>query len=118
MITLDRINNRIGTFFGIDAAPPAGSSSATVAADVPAAEIVDSSNWVRIDVEADFGLGFKLVKRGVAWQGGPGRSAPSTTYPFDPSMPPRAVRGVLVNGLKGNGPPASPAVCGLFMTFS
>jgi len=119
-IVLLRVNNLIGTFYGIDEVPPDWSSTYIVTADLPHNEQIDATNWLQVNVEADFGNNWQTVARGSAWNGGPTAMAPVTQYVFPRDsetrlpMPPLRVRGVLVNGLRGNG---SPAICGLISKF-
>lgn len=115
MQTLTRVSNLIGTFWSVGAPPTAGTTTATVAADMPTAEITDASNFVRLQVWADFGSGARWMATGPEWQGGPGQSAPSLAWQFSAAHPPQRVYGVLENGTRGAG---SPAVAGLTVTFS
>lgn len=115
MQILDRIQNKIGTFWGTGTVPTAGSKQAVVAADMPASEAVDATNYLRLSIYADFGAGPRFMARGPDFHGGPGQSAPSLAWGFDPAVPPLFVYGVLENGTAGNG---SPAVCGLTITFA
>ena len=118
---LSRVNDLTGTFPGADEVPPAGSASYTVAADMPAAQVADASNWLALAVEVQSGGAWLEVARSPAWQGGPGQSAPSLKYTFPVTgttaapTPPGRIRGVLLNGVRGAG---SPAVCGLLSQFA
>lgn len=116
MIVLNRVNDSfIATHFSVDVEPPPGFTRATFIADMDYTAVKDTTNWLRIDVEADFGDGWQRVAIGTEWHGGPGQSRPFTVLDWTGSLPPRAVRGVLVNGTHGydSGVPA-----GLDLEFS
>ena len=112
---LDQIQNKIGAFWGVGMAPAAGTTKATITGTMPANEITDPSNWVRLEIYADFGAGPKFMAKSADWKGGPGQTAPSLTWQFNLSNPPLLVYGILENGIRGAG---SPAICGLGISFS
>src|SRR4051812_30058297 len=112
---LDAIQDKIGTFWGVGTAPPPGTTQATVTAEMPAAQVADPSNHLRLAVWADFGAGSRFMAVSPDWQGGPGKSAPSLAWQFNPSSPPQLVYGVLENGTAGA---TSAAVAGLTITFA
>lgn len=112
---LDRIENKIGMFWGVGVAPDPGTSKAVLTADMPPAEVTDTTNWVRVQIWADFGAGPKFMSRGLEWHGGPGQTPLKLEWQFDPQRPPLLVYGVLENGTRGNG---SPAIAGLKLDFS
>jgi hypothetical protein len=99
------INNKIGCWLGAGVAPPAGSTSVTALANLPAAELPDASNYLRLSVEADFGAGYRLMPPVLDWHGGPGQGQPALTWQFG-TVPPLRVRPVLENGTQGAGSPA------------
>ncbi len=94
---LDQIQNKIGTFFGAAADVPLGMTSATISAVMPPAELTDATNTLRLGIEADFGGGFKHMAWGPYWTGARGATAPTLTWQFNPTTPPKQVRGVLEN---------------------
>ena len=72
---LDRINDLIGTFWGAGQKPTAGASKAIIMADMPANQITDPTNYLRIRVYADFGQGPVHQPGWLDWRGGPVRLA-------------------------------------------
>lgn len=116
MIVLSRVlDSFVGSHHSVDVVPPAGFARATVTADMGNSAVTDTTNWIRIDLEADFGTGWQRVSLGAEWHGGPGQTRPATTFSWNPLYPPRSIRGVLVNGTRGFN---SGAPCGLDLEFS
>ena len=77
---------------------PANTSSATATASLPANQLTDPTNTMRLGLEADFGdgRGFVFMKWGVWWTGAPGNTtAPAATWQFNAAHPPRDVRAVV-----------------------
>lgn len=117
MRIFDAIGNKIGTFVGVGVVPDPGSSRAVFTPSLPATEIADATNYLRMRVEADYGQGYGAVLPPfVDWRGGPGAAQPSVTWQFDPNHPPLLVRGVLENGTAGVGSPANVSYLDLSFT--
>lgn len=97
MNSLDRINNKIGTFTGASTGVPPGTSRVTYVADMDLVEIHDPTDTLRLGVEADFGAGFRPMLWGPLWTGGTGQTAPSISWQYNADHPPLRVRPVLEN---------------------
>jgi hypothetical protein len=109
------INNVIGLFVGVGAAPPATAKTATITASMAAKEIADTSNALRLGVYADFGAGPVWQAWAAVWQGGPGQVQPSFTWTL-PQLLPVAVHAVVQNGTGGANSPA--VIDSLNITFA
>lgn len=97
MIILDTINNKIGTFQGAAAQPPATMTKATLTAVMPSGEIIDPTNTLRLflRVSMDNGLHFHSVAASPYWTGGPNAQEPVLTYDWTGGQQPTDVQGIL-----------------------
>lgn len=103
------INNVVATQPCWEAQPQPGETGVTVQVDMPAAEVVNTTNYVRIILHAVFSarVGPQCVAYGPEWHGGPGQTPPSLFYRFpDGTPPPVALYATVVNGTRGPGSPA------------
>jgi hypothetical protein len=90
------IDNRIGAWLSASAPVPAGSKQAVVTATLPASELTDPTNTMRLGIEADFGLGFRHMAWGATWTGAPGNATPpAVQWGFAAASPPLRVRAVI-----------------------
>lgn len=108
------INNILGSFTCPGIIPTAGTKSLTFYLDMLSKEIKDTTNWVRLIINADFGAGYKTMIS-MEWNGSPNQVAPSLPWTFSIDHPPLVIQGVIENGTRGAGSPA--AINKGFMSF-